>query len=85
MGGFYYIRTDNVLWLTHGAYRANYVVAVDGQFLNVWGTSASSPVLAAMLSAINDARLAVGKSTIGFINPTVHMILLTYGYLRESL
>ncbi|KAI0093140.1 hypothetical protein BDY19DRAFT_989810 [Irpex rosettiformis] len=50
---------------------ANYVVAIDGQSLNVWDTSASSPVLAAILSAINDARLTVGKSTIGFINTTI--------------
>ncbi|KAI0093145.1 subtilisin-like protein [Irpex rosettiformis] len=51
---------------------ANYVVAVDGQFELVFGTSASSPVLASILYAINDARLAIGKKPIGFINPTVY-------------
>ena len=51
--------------------RANYVVAVDGQFELVFGTSASSPALASILYAINDARLAIGKKPIGFINPTV--------------
>ena len=51
--------------------RANYVVAVDGQFELVFGTSASSPALASILYAINDARLVIGKKPIGFINPTV--------------
>ena len=49
----------------------NYVVAVDGQFLLINGTSCSSPVGGAILTMVNDARLAVGKSPIGFINPTV--------------
>lgn len=49
----------------------NYVVAIDGQFELVYGTSASSPVSGAILTMVNDARLAVGKSPIGFINPTV--------------
>ncbi|KAI9066070.1 subtilisin-like protein [Trametes sanguinea] len=51
---------------------ANYVVAVDNSFELVYGTSASSPVTAAILSAINDARLAIGKKPIGFINPTIY-------------
>jgi hypothetical protein len=49
----------------------NYVVAIDGEFELVYGTSCSSPVSGAIFTMINDARLAVGKSTIGFINPTV--------------
>ncbi|KAJ2986807.1 hypothetical protein NUW54_g9621 [Trametes sanguinea] len=51
---------------------ANYVVAVDNSFELVYGTSASSPVTAAILSAVNDARLAIGKKPIGFINPTIY-------------
>ncbi|KAI0938760.1 hypothetical protein AcV5_000369 [Taiwanofungus camphoratus] len=50
----------------------NYVVAVDGYFELVAGTSCSSPVSAAILSAVNDARIAVGKSPIGFINPAIY-------------
>ncbi|KLO15522.1 subtilisin-like protein [Schizopora paradoxa] len=50
----------------------NYVVAVDGEFSLVFGTSCSSPVLGAILTLINDARLAIGKSPIGFINPTIY-------------
>ena len=51
---------------------ANYVVAVDGVFALVYGTSASSPVVGAILTLINEARFAIGKGSIGFINPTLY-------------
>ncbi|EGO00782.1 hypothetical protein SERLA73DRAFT_71753 [Serpula lacrymans var. lacrymans S7.3] len=51
---------------------ANYVVAVNGAFELVYGTSCSTPVNGAIFTMINDARLAAGKSTIGFINPTIY-------------
>ncbi|EKM51045.1 uncharacterized protein PHACADRAFT_151536 [Phanerochaete carnosa HHB-10118-sp] len=51
---------------------ANYVVAVDGEFELVFGTSASTPVTSSLLTAINDARLAAGKGPIGFINPALY-------------
>ncbi|KAJ7694877.1 hypothetical protein B0H17DRAFT_877030, partial [Mycena rosella] len=35
------------------------------------GTSASSPVVRAILTTVNNAHLAVGKSPVGFINPVV--------------
>ncbi|KAH9950540.1 peptidase S8/S53 domain-containing protein [Amylocystis lapponica] len=49
-----------------------YVVAVDGEYESVFGTSCSSPVVGSILYAINDARLAIGKGPIGFINPTIY-------------
>jgi len=51
---------------------ANYVVAIDGNFSLVYGTSASSPVVGAILTMVNDARLAAKKKPIGFINPTIY-------------
>lgn len=51
---------------------ANYAVAVDGSFSLVYGTSASSPVVGAILTMVNDARIARGKSPLGFINPTIY-------------
>ncbi|KAI4239964.1 MAG: hypothetical protein L6R40_005395 [Gallowayella cf. fulva] len=51
---------------------ANYVVAVDGVFALVYGTSASSPVVGAILTLINEARLYAGKSSLGFINPFLY-------------
>ncbi|KAJ6622436.1 Pro-kumamolisin, activation domain-containing protein [Mycena sp. CBHHK59/15] len=45
---------------------------VQGQFYLVFGTSASAPVVGAILTLVNDARLNAGKSPIGFINPTIY-------------
>jgi len=50
----------------------NYVVAVDGNFSYVFGTSASTPTFGSVVTLINSARLAVGKSSVGFINPTLY-------------
>jgi hypothetical protein len=44
---------------------ANYVVAVDGNFTLVYGTSASAPVVGAIITLMNDARLHLGKRPIG--------------------
>jgi tripeptidyl-peptidase I len=51
---------------------ANYVVAVNGSFSLVYGTSASTPVFGAIVTLINEARLAVGKGPVGFINPVLY-------------
>lgn len=51
---------------------ANYVVAVDGRFARVFGTSASTPVVGSILAMVNDARLTIGKKPIGFINPAIY-------------
>ena len=37
----------------------------------IGGTSASTPVFAAILNRINEERIAAGKSTLGFVNPTL--------------
>ncbi|KAH9949701.1 peptidase S8/S53 domain-containing protein [Amylocystis lapponica] len=51
---------------------ANYSVADNGTWTKLSGTSASTPVIAAMLAAVNDARAAAGKNPVGFINPTIY-------------
>lgn len=38
----------------------------------IGGTSASAPAFASILTRINDERLKAGKSTIGFVNPTLY-------------
>ncbi|APA09411.1 hypothetical protein sscle_05g041810 [Sclerotinia sclerotiorum 1980 UF-70] len=50
----------------------NYVVAVDGEFSLVYGTSASSPVIGAIFTLINAARINAGKAAIGFVNPVLY-------------
>ncbi|KZT44232.1 subtilisin-like protein [Sistotremastrum suecicum HHB10207 ss-3] len=50
----------------------NYVIAIDGEFALVFGTSAATPVFASVITLINAERLRVGKSPVGFINPAVY-------------
>ncbi|MCJ1300601.1 hypothetical protein MMC08_003398 [Hypocenomyce scalaris] len=51
---------------------ANYVVAVDGSFSLVYGTSCASPVFGSVVTLINEARIDLGKSSVGFLNPTLY-------------
>ena len=44
----------------------------DGKFTTEYGTSASTPVVAAMITLINDARLNNGQSTLGWIHPSLY-------------
>jgi len=50
----------------------NYEVVIGGATYKVSGTSASAPVVAGMVSLVNAARLAAGKSPLGFINPAIY-------------
>lgn len=45
--------------------------AIDGKYHLIYGTSASAPVIASMITMINDARIDAGKNPVGFLNPTV--------------
>lgn len=56
---------------------------IQGAFYKVFGTSASSPVVGAILTLVNDARLAVGKKPIGFINPTVSTFQLSKNHVTK--
>ncbi|KAF9222476.1 subtilisin-like protein [Gyrodon lividus] len=59
---------------------ANYVVAIDGNFSLVFGTSAAAPVVGAILTMVNDARITVNKNPIGFINPLIYAANFTDGF-----
>lgn len=51
----------------------SYVVVNNGQTLpGVAGTSASSPTFGGVVAMLNDARLAAGKSPLGFLNPFIY-------------
>eukprot|EP00475_Leptophrys_vorax_P001461 TRINITY_DN107_c0_g1_i1.p1 TRINITY_DN107_c0_g1~~TRINITY_DN107_c0_g1_i1.p1 ORF type:complete len:551 (-),score=151.65 TRINITY_DN107_c0_g1_i1:92-1744(-) len=52
----------------------NYVVAIGGKFTLESGTSASAPVFAGMITLINDARIAAGKSALGFLNQALYSL-----------
>lgn len=49
----------------------NIVIFNAGAPTLIGGTSASAPIFASILTRINEERLAAGKSTIGFVNPTL--------------
>ena len=51
---------------------ANYLVAVDGNFSLVYGTSASAPTFGAIITLLNQLRLSIGKRSVGFLNPTLY-------------
>ncbi len=38
----------------------------------VGGTSASSPIVASLITLINEERLQVGKGPVGFLNPVLY-------------
>ncbi len=50
----------------------SFVVGIDGDFISMSGTSASSPTFGAIISVINGERLKMGKGTVGFINPVLY-------------
>ncbi len=52
----------------------NYLVAIQSNFYLLSGTSASSPVFAAMISLINARRKSLGKSRVGWINPALYSL-----------
>jgi len=45
--------------------QAEIVTVIDGEFGLVFGTSCSSPVVGSLITMINDARIAIGKSPVG--------------------
>ncbi|KAJ7200324.1 subtilisin-like protein [Mycena pura] len=51
---------------------ANYIIGIDGLFGLVFGTSCSAPTTASIFTMINDARIALGKGPVGFINPAIY-------------
>jgi hypothetical protein len=50
----------------------NILLYVDGQPNFVGGTSASAPIFSSIITLINEKRLGAGKSTVGFVNPTLY-------------
>ncbi|KAJ8515805.1 hypothetical protein ONZ45_g6838 [Pleurotus djamor] len=50
----------------------HYAIHVKGKWASIGGTSAAAPVFAAVISLLNDARLAQGKPVLGFLNPALY-------------
>ncbi|EJF64894.1 subtilisin-like protein [Dichomitus squalens LYAD-421 SS1] len=56
------------------------VIADGGEFGLAGGTSASAPIFASVVASINDARIAAGKSTVGWINPALYSRAFAHAY-----
>ncbi len=52
----------------------NYVIYLNQTAHIIGGTSASTPLVAAMIALFNDQRLANGKNVMGFINPWLYKL-----------
>ncbi|KAL9088620.1 MAG: hypothetical protein Q9165_006140 [Trypethelium subeluteriae] len=50
----------------------NSAIYVGGAYVQSGGTSAATPTFAAIINRINEARLAAGKSLLGFLNPALY-------------
>ena len=53
---------------------AQYYVHLNGEVLRESGTSASTPVIAALVTLINDARAAAGMGPMGLLNPWLYRV-----------
>ncbi|KAJ7902510.1 subtilisin-like protein [Mycena olivaceomarginata] len=53
-------------------------------FVHSGGTSASAPIFASVIAAVNDARIAAGKSTVGFINPALYSDAFAGAFQRRT-
>lgn len=49
-----------------------YSIAVFGELTQVFGTSCAAPTISSILALINGERIKAGKSSIGFVNPTLY-------------
>jgi tripeptidyl-peptidase I len=47
-------------------------IAVFGELSQVFGTSCAAPTISALLALINGERIKQGKSSVGFVNPTLY-------------
>jgi len=56
------------------ALATNYQVVSGGSTASVSGTSAATPVFAAIIALVNDERLASGKTPLGFLNPALYKL-----------
>jgi len=51
---------------------ANYIIALDGYWSLVYGTSASAPTFGSIITLINNERIAAGRKALGFLNNVLY-------------
>jgi tripeptidyl-peptidase-1 len=54
---------------------AMFVVALDGTYdYHLYGTSASTPTFGSVIALINEARIQVGKGSVGFVSEFLFLL-----------
>eukprot|EP01132_Coremiostelium_polycephalum_P002398 gene2398-2965_t len=56
------------------SFSENVIISYKNNFIPIGGTSASTPIIAGLISLINDKRLLENKSPVGFVNPLFYKI-----------
>jgi tripeptidyl-peptidase-1 len=69
-----YYNASNRAYPDISAIAHNYLVIIAGQIVPIDGTSASTPVVAALLTLLNDYQLSQGRSPLGFVNPLLYSV-----------
>ncbi|KAI0265980.1 tripeptidyl peptidase A [Gloeopeniophorella convolvens] len=52
----------------------NFRIFLSGKAVPVGGTSAASPTFSALVTLLNDARIAAGRPALGFLNPLIYSL-----------
>lgn len=60
----------------------SYEIIMNGSPVYVSGTSAATPVMAAMISLVNAQRLRAGKKTVGWITPLLYNTQVSSAFIR---
>jgi fibronectin type 3 domain-containing protein len=50
---------------------------------SVWGSSAASPIWAAFMTRVNQGRVALGESVVGWVNPAIYQIAQSSDYSND--
>jgi tripeptidyl-peptidase-1 len=61
-----------------------YPTVVGGYLYELYGTSASAPVFAAMISLLNSERLSAGLGTVGFVNQALYSYPTAFNDVTEG-
>ncbi|KDO22901.1 hypothetical protein SPRG_11745 [Saprolegnia parasitica CBS 223.65] len=61
------------------ALSTNYPVVIDGRVNSLYGTSASTPVVAGLVTLWNELRLTHGQAPLGFLNPLLYQMGARHG------
>lgn len=63
------------------AFAMGFMIIVDGEPLEVGGTSCAAPTMAGIMSLLNDVRLNKNAKPLGFLNPLLYQTLQGKGFI----